>query len=105
MSARLRDSLARRQELMVRYQATRERLNRLKNQRTTLAQEERKVMQKAGAPESPYEDPIPGVEKWSIEQLHNGIKDFRVLKCKIDALNVAYNEKLRVSIVRDAIFS
>ncbi|KAB7506563.1 hypothetical protein Anas_03590 [Armadillidium nasatum] len=95
LSERLRESLVRREELMARYQATRERLNNLKRQRQGLVKEERKLLLSVGASENLYENPVPGAESWTTEQLEGGIKDFQGLREKVEHLHEAYSTKLQ----------
>ena len=68
----------------------------MKKQRKDLLQEEKKIVVDRGASETPYEDPIPGAETWTLEQLEKSIQDFRGLYDKIDQLHTAYAAKAEV---------
>lgn len=52
-----------------------------------------------GAPENPYDDPIPGSDTWTIEQLETAIRDFEGLKNKVDNLNQVYSTKMEVCVI------
>ncbi|XP_076036262.1 uncharacterized protein LOC143022115 isoform X4 [Oratosquilla oratoria] len=95
--AKLRDSLQKRQDLITRYKATRERLANLKQQRNELAQqqnaEERHFLQAEGAPRDPYVDPIPEAETWNLEQINSSITDFKGLMDKVMRLQTLYAAK------------
>ncbi|XP_042889233.1 uncharacterized protein LOC122264425 isoform X4 [Penaeus japonicus] len=93
---RMRESIARREDLMTRYKATRERLENLKKQRRGLQEEEKRLLQTAGSTETPtesFENPLPGSENWSNEEIETAITDFQVLYDKVDNLLSAYTAK------------
>lgn len=91
---RMRDSIARREDLMVRYKATRERLENLKKQQQNMRnQEQQQAPQPSGDNEEPYEDPIPGVENWSTDEINQGIEEFQALFDKVDRLQGMYTIK------------
>ncbi|XP_042242915.1 uncharacterized protein LOC121880024 isoform X4 [Homarus americanus] len=90
---RMRDSIARREDLMVRYKATRERLENLKKQQQDIRTQERQLLHAAGTSETPYEDPIPGAENWTIDEVAQGIVEFQALYDKVDRLQGMYSIK------------
>lgn len=68
----------------------------MKRQRQGLVKEERKLLLSVGASENLYENPVPGAESWTLEQLEGGIKDFQGLREKVEHLHEAYSTKLQV---------
>lgn len=93
ITGRLRDNVARREDLVERYRATRERLTALKRQRRDIQQQERSILLAHSTRESPYEDPIPGASSWSLDELNTGLDDFRALYGKVATLRTAYTTK------------
>ncbi|KAG7157401.1 hypothetical protein Hamer_G005824 [Homarus americanus] len=95
---RMRDSIARREDLMVRYKATRERLENLKKQQQDIRTQERQLLHAAGTSETPYEDPIPGAENWTIDEVAQGIVEFQALYDKVDRLQGMYSIKAQADV-------
>lgn len=83
-------------------QATRERLENLKKQRRGLQEEEKRLLVTAEAtseaPSDTYENPVPGAENWSNEEIENAITDFQVLYDKVDRLQAMYAQKAEVNL-------
>ncbi|KAF2350500.1 hypothetical protein FHG87_018745 [Trinorchestia longiramus] len=100
---RLRDNVARREDLVERYRATRERLSALKRQRRDIQQQERSLLLSQSSRDSPYDDPIPGASSWSLDELNAGLADFRSLYDKVATLNNAYDIKVQALEVGDAV--
>lgn len=76
--------------------ATRERLENLKKHRQHVLGEEKRFLQAAGANESPYEDPVPGAENWTSEEIKKAIVEFQALFDKVENLKDMYMTKARV---------
>ncbi|XP_018010025.1 uncharacterized protein LOC108667504 [Hyalella azteca] len=102
LNARLRANVERREDLVERYRATRERLSALKRQRRDIQQQERSILLAQSSRESPYEDPIPGAASWSLEEINAGLADFRGLYEKVDTLRNAYDVKTQALDAGDA---
>ena len=51
--------------------------------------------------ESPYEDAIPGANYWNLDELNTGLRDFRALYDKVNALRTAYINRNQVMIRND----
>ncbi|KAK7076078.1 hypothetical protein SK128_025799 [Halocaridina rubra] len=91
---RMRDSIARREDLMTRYKATRERLENLKKQRQDMREEQRRLTESAASSTTDAsEDPVPGAETWSNEDIANSIVEFQVLFDKVDRIQDIYTAK------------
>ena len=97
ITAKMRETIEKREELMNRYKATRERLVNLKKQRKDIVQDERRILHDQGSGDNPYEDPIPGAESWTLEQLNKSLEEFRSLYDKVDQLQTAYAAKAEVN--------
>lgn len=71
----------------------------MKKQRRGLQEEEKRLLQTAGSTETPtesFENPLPGSENWSNEEIETAITDFQVLYDKVDNLLSAYTAKAEV---------
>lgn len=63
--------------------------------------EEQRLLRESGTNESgtnetQYEDPIPGAENWSTEEVNKGIVEFQALFDKVDHLKDMYMAKAQV---------
>lgn len=76
--------------------ATRERLENLKKQRQGVQAEEKRALQATGTKDTPHEDPVPGAENWTIEEVHKGIEEFQALFDKVENLKDMYLHKAQV---------
>ncbi|KAK3885458.1 hypothetical protein Pcinc_010338 [Petrolisthes cinctipes] len=99
----MRESITRREDLMTRYKATRERLANLKKQRLGIQQEKEQLLEAVArqgesgevreGEEPAFEDPIPGAANWTLTEVNQALVDFRELMRKVERLTDCYNQK------------
>ncbi|KAK8381760.1 hypothetical protein O3P69_015065 [Scylla paramamosain] len=98
--SQMRASIARREDLLTRYKATQERLANLKRQRQGIHEEKQRLLQQgagvvsaSGDTPEGEEDPIPGAENWSLEEVTRALVDFQALLEKVERLTTVYSNR------------